>query len=526
MKIVQVGGGTAGWMTAFALSKCLPNVELTVIHNDKPIGVGEATFENIRHYHSFLGIDEKEFMKACDATFKFGIWFDNFINIDKSYCHLFQYGTTRFPYKDIEQWRWQFGNEPLVGIEWSKFMNPYTNFLLENKIPLDTQTLQAKRFPLAPEEDKVFLGGYGYHMDAVKYQEFLKSQFIPQFKIIESTVDEIHIDENGIDYITIKDNEDKIRADLFIDCTGFNQVLIKNFGDSWEDFGDYLPNNRAVVCRVPYKNHQKEMCPFTRCTGMNAGWKWTIPLYSRLSHGYVYSDGYITSEQAEAELRTYLGWEGDVNHIKFRSGYQARSWIGNCVALGLSSFFVEPIESTGIAVFIRQIIDILRVLEKGHVKELDRDWWDATNIEDAQHIKNFIVHHFIHTSREDTAYWKDWKYNRTLDKMGINQYKWLRAGHSGQMESSASNFYAPNAFDHILSAHGATVQQSKFMLQYHAQKDFPDQMTHHPRQSEGENIEKDYQDFLEWKTNDDKEYVRKVKNAPIHYDYVKYKIHD
>ncbi len=522
MKIVQVGGGTAGWMTALAISKCLPNAELTVIHNDKPIGVGEATFENIRHYHSFLGIDEKEFMKTCDATFKFGIWFDKFIDMDESYCHLFQYGTTRFPYKDIERWRYHFGNDPLVGIEWSKFMNPYTNFLLENKIPLDTQIMQNKRFPFTAEKDKLFLGGYGYHIDAVKYQEFLKSQF--KCKIIESTVDDIKVGENGIEWITV--NEEKIYADLFIDCTGFNQVLIKNFGDSWEDFGDYLPNNRAVVCRVPYKNHQKEMCPFTRCTGMNAGWKWTIPLYSRLSHGYVYSDSYITPEQAEVELREYLGHEGDVDHIKFRSGYQTRSWIKNCVALGLSSFFIEPLESTGIAIFVRQITDLVKVLEKGFIKELDRDWWDEVNSDDAQIIKNFIVHHFIHTLREDTEYWKDWKYNRSLDGIGIKTWKWLKAGKVGGLSSSASSFFAPLAFDHILSSAGVTMQQSPISLQFESQVDFPDQMNYHPRQTNSENIEKDYKDFLEWKSTDDIEYKEKVKNAPLHYDYVKNRIHD
>lgn len=535
-----MGGGTSGWMTALAISKSLPDVELTVIHNDNPIGVGEATFENIKHFHSFLGIEEKEFMKASDATFKFGIWFDDFLEKGESYCHLFKYGISDNPfqyqrhYKNIELWRSYLQNtEPLKGIEWSKFMNPYTHFLLKNKIPFGSQLL--RQDPQYVEENELMPrpGGHGYHMDAVKYQEFLKSKI--KCTIIKSTVENVKIGNDGIEWIIVADDpENKIKADLFIDCSGFNQVLIKSFGNTWWDFGEYLPNNRAVVCRTPYTDPENEMCPFVRCTGMDSGWKWTIPLYSRLSHGYVYSDDYITPAQAEVELRNYLdrGSKDEVHHVQFKSGVLQKSWVKNCVALGLSSCFVEPLESTGIAIFVRQIIDLLKVLEKGFVKRLDKDEWNITNVNDSKTIKNFIAHHFLHTLREDTEYWKDWKYNRTTDRESLPAYKWLKQGCADSHEiaylsgfNQSSTFFPPASFDQLLSSMGATDHQSKIALRYQNLFEFADQIyeTRHAGQS---NNKKDFDNFLEIKALVDNQISEKVKLSPNHYDYLKKRIYE
>ena len=570
MKIVQVGGGTAGWMTALAISKSLSNVDLTVIHDDNPIGVGEATFENIRHYHSFLGISEKEFMKASDATYKFGIWFDDFLKKGESYCHLFKYGILSHPfeyphhYKDIESRRSHDGHKPMTGIEWSKFMNFNTRFLLKNKIPMVSELLQQDEQyqedeaehrhgtprhhgPLRGAMPMRFLGGHGYHMDAIKYQTFLKSKLFDtsgvNCKIIKSTVEDVKIGDNGIEWITIaKDPSIKVKADLFIDCTGFNRVLIKSFGDTWEDFGELLPNNRAVVCRTPYTDPEKEMAPFVRCTAMDSGWKWTIPLYSRLSHGYVYSDNYISPDWAEIELRDKVGmvdptkshggeYEGDVNHIQFKSGVLKRSWVKNCVALGLSSFFVEPLESTGIAIFVRQIIDMLKILEKGFVKRLDRDVYNITNVNDSTTIKNFIAHHFLHTLREDTEYWKDWKYNRTLDEEALNSFKWIREGSATFTEiaylqgmNQSSIFFPPGAVDQILSSMGGGDYQNPIALRYQNLHDFPDQLcdwngtTYSDKQQ--------YDRFLEQKVEYDNWMIKQVDESPNHYDYVRKKIHE
>ena len=514
MKIVQVGGGTAGWMTAFAISKLIPNVELTVIHNDKPIGVGEATFENIRHFHSFCGIDEKDYMKASDGTFKFSVYFEDFFDKGGSYHHPFQYGTTRFPYKTIEEWRYQFGQEPLKGYEWSKFMNPYVHYLEQNKLPVD---VESNVWP----GNWSFSGGYGYHMDAVLYQEMLQKVVAnTKTRVIKDNVTDVRVGEYGIEYIRVGDDR-ILHADLFIDCSGFNRILLGELDPELVDFQDYLPNNSAVVARIPYFDEKIQMHPYTKATAMDAGWMWSIPLFSRMSHGYVYSDRFTNKEIAEDDLRTKLGWTDAVHHIKFNTGYNKKTFIKNVCAVGLSSLFIEPLESTGIAVYVRQIIDLVKILEKGFVRTIDKDFYNTINCDDAINIKNFIIHHFIHTNREDTEYWRTWKYDASLDQLGMNQYKWIKNGYQEKVPSSMSYFFAPFAFDQIMSAAGATVHQSPIALKLAKQQDFPDQMNHHPRLNESHLKRKDYEDFLKWKEEEDQKLKELVAEAPNHYDYVK-----
>ena len=452
MKIVQVGGGTTGWLSALGITKHIPNVDFTIIENDNPISVGEATFPTLKAFHTLTDINEQEFMRASNSTFKYAVRFDNFHEPGHTYYHSF-----------LKNYRTSY--------------DPWSHFLEKNKIPngahFDIDSM------LIGETDKQ-AGGYAYHLESDRYVDFIKTQITTKITHIKDTVSEIKIDENGIKYIKI--NDQYIFADLFIDCSGFNHVLIKELQPNWISIQDSLPNNTAIVHRRKYNNVLEEMCPYTRATGLKNGWMWTIPLWDKKSHGYVFSDYYTSINNAEIEFRKTLDLKDndECKIIKFKNGYLDRSWIKNCVAIGLSSCFIEPLESTGIALSVNQIERVLTIFDKGYVKQVDKDWFNNTNIDDTLRIKSFLMNHFIHTIREDSEYWKDWKYNKTFDKNDLELYTFIRIGNLKETKKSTSIFFPNRAFQYVLEMHKASSMDNSFVQKHRlydptiAQLDLPD----------------------------------------------------
>ena len=466
MKIIQIGGGTTGWLSALGITKYVPDVDFTIIENGDPISVGEATIPTLYPFHKFLDIDEFKFIRSSDATIKYAIRFDDFHKKDSIYFHSF---CNRLTYHNIKN-NISLGRFLTKSLNYttalgrSKDLDYWVGFLLENKIPMNILAKDARTTGELGEQEK---GGYAYHFNSRLYQNFIKEQITTNYIHIQDTVTEVKINEKGIEYIKLKNNPNPMYADLFIDCTGFSQVLIKELGVKWNSLNDFLPNNKAIVHRRKYNNPEKEMCPYTRATGLKNGWMWTIPLYTQRSHGYVFSDLYTSINDAEIEFRQTLKLKDSdkCDIIHFKSGYADRPWIKNCVAIGLSASFLEPLESTGIALSARHITDMLTILNKGFVKQLDRDWFNDINKIDSLRIKFFLQNHFIHTLREDTEYWRDWKYNRTFTDVELSKYKFIKNGKIEFESKDTSTFFPDSGFEHIMAAQGALDRYNPIILQ-------------------------------------------------------------
>ncbi|WP_415947333.1 tryptophan halogenase family protein [Streptomyces sp. KLOTTS4A1] len=416
--VVIVGGGTSGWMSATYLKAAFGDrIDVTLVESDRvsSIGVGEATFSTVRHFFDYLGLDEQDWMPHCAGSYKLAIRFENWRKQGDHFYHPFErLGSAEgFP---LSEW-WLAGDRKRP-FDQSCFVTPA---LCEaNRSPrklggaLFAEDLDGSlgRSTLDDQRDQF---PYAYHFDAGLLAQYLTKYGTDRGvrHVVDDVVD-VHTDERGwiTDVLTREHGE--LAGDLFIDCTGFRGLLInKKLDERFVSFQDVLPNNRAVALRVPQSEQaSREMRPYTTATAMDAGWIWTIPLYGRNGNGYVYSDEHCSPEEAERTLRAFAapGQEDlEANHIRMRIGRNERSWVNNCVAIGLSSAFVEPLESTGIF-FIQHGIEQL-------VKHFPDRNWDPKLADDYNNrvaqvldgVKEFLVLHYAAAGRDDTPYWKEAK---------------------------------------------------------------------------------------------------------------------
>jgi Tryptophan halogenase len=415
--VLVVGGGTAGWMTACYLKSAFADaVEVTLVESGAvpTIGVGEATFSTVRHFFGYLGLDERDWMPHCSASYKLGIRFENWSGDGRHFYHPFEREQVvqGFTLSD-----WCLATPQLGSAPERCFVTPAlceagrspraldgSFFVGELSEPRQRGTLAEQRaqFP------------YAYHFDAAQLAGFLSGfgQRLGVRRVVADVTD-VRLDRRGwIDRVVTAGAGD-LTADLYVDCTGFRSLLLgKALDEPFISFQDVLPNNRAVALRVPRDGAVHGIQPYTTATAQEAGWIWTIPLFERIGTGYVYSDQFCEPEQAEAVLRAFAAPGQDdlpANHIQMRIGRSRNSWVGNCVAIGLSSGFVEPLESTGIF-FIQHSIEQL-------VKHFPGPDWDPElrlsyneRINDAiDGVKEFLVLHYRAAARDDTPYWKEAK---------------------------------------------------------------------------------------------------------------------
>jgi tryptophan halogenase len=376
--------------------------------------VGEATFSTIRHFFDYLGLDEAEWLPGCAGSYKLGIKFENWRGNGEYFYHPFE-RLQNVEGFSLADW-WLAGLTAPTAFDESCFL---AHTLCEAKrsprMPdgslfasnlddsLGRSTLQEQRaqFP------------YAYHFDADRVAEYLCQYAVTRgvHRVLDDVVN-IEQDRRGWISGIVSRHHGRLSGDLYIDCTGFTGLLInKTLNEPFESFQDMLPNNHAVALRVPRENIV-DIPPYTTATAMEAGWIWTIPLYERNGHGYVYSDAYITPTEAEKTLRDFVAPDHDdleANHIRMRIGRNRNSWVRNCVAIGLSSAFVEPLESTGIF-FIQHAIEQL-------VKYFPGPDWDANLVasynrriaEAVDGVKEFLVLHYVAAARCDNNYWRDAK---------------------------------------------------------------------------------------------------------------------
>ncbi|MEV6767369.1 tryptophan halogenase family protein [Nocardia sp. NPDC051030] len=414
--VVIVGGGTAGWMTATYLKEAFgERISVTVVESDRvpTIGVGEATFSTVRHFFDYLGLSEQDWMPACNASYKLAIRFENW----REPGHVFYHPFERMPKVQgftLADWWLKLGGErfdkdcmvipALCDAERSpKFLD---GNLFERSLH---DSGDRPRRSTMSEQDTQF--PYAYHFDAALLAEFLADWGTRRgIRRVRDDVLDVSQDERGwITHVVTREHGD-ITGELFVDCTGFRGLLInQTLDEPFESYQEYLPNNRAVALRVPADMAEAEMRPCTTATAMDAGWIWTIPLANRIGTGYVYADDFCSPEEAERTLREFVGPAGadaEANHIRMRIGRNRNSWVRNCVAIGLSSGFVEPLESTGIF-FIQYGIEQL-------VKHFPDETWQpelTTAYNSAigrclDGVRDFLVVHYRCAARADTPYWK------------------------------------------------------------------------------------------------------------------------
>ncbi len=403
--VVIVGGGTAGWMAAAALSRYLDNghTRTTLIESEDigTIGVGEATIPPLITYNSMLGINENDFVAATKATFKLGIEFVNWGRIGERYFHPFGSFTgdlqgvhfhqlylrerKRRVMQDISAWSMS-GVAAALG----RYARPG----------------QGARPPLSSLR-------YAFHFDASLYAAFLRNYAEAcGVSRIEGRIVDVKLDgESGnVQSVVLADGRN-VEGDLFIDCSGFRGLLIEQaLNTGYEDWTSWLPCDRAVAVACSYQSGPD---PFTRSTAYGAGWQWRIPLQHRMGNGLVYSSGHISDEDARDLLLKNLEGEpvGEPRHLSFRTGRRKLAWNRNVVALGLSSGFVEPLESTSIHLIQTGISRLLGLFPDRRFNPVERDEYNRQIQALFEDVRDFIILHYKATTRDDSEFWN---YCRTM----------------------------------------------------------------------------------------------------------------
>ena len=411
-KICIVGGGTSGWMTAAGLSKYFPEIEFSLIESDiNPVGVGESTLGHFNQYLDFLDLDDKDWMPYCNATFKTSIAFKNFRN---NTGERFQYPFgTPIKGEDIHLYYYLIHLYPDMypPEEGARFFNRQTLLTESNKFTID---------PIKNIKDWDHRTDTAYHFDAALFGKYLKEKIaVPNgVKHFNDKVMYCTKDQEGNIKAVHTESGKSFNADLFVDCTGFRSLLLEDFmGVEFIPFDDYLFNDTALACQIPYIDKTKQMTTWTDCVAMDCGWVWEIPLWNRIGTGYVFSSKYTTVEKAEKEYREYLSktYSEEISKnakfkkINIKHGKHKKSWCKNVVSVGLSYGFIEPLESTGLLTTHENILSLADILSMSD-SFITQKWVDKFNFRINNMINGmmvFVAYHYYFSQRKDNQYWKD-----------------------------------------------------------------------------------------------------------------------
>ncbi len=402
LRVVIVGGGTAGWMCAAGLTRLLPNTDyaLTVIESDEigTVGVGEATLPHIREFNAMLGLDEAEFMRATQGSFKLGIEFVGWDKPGGRYVHPFGTYGERWGGLDFQHhWLRAKAAGSEVG-EWPEYC--FAAAMCREGV-----------FDLPGEDTRSIRStySYAYHFDAGLYAAYLRGWATPRgVRRIEGKIVDVarHAETGLVESVRLQSGA-TIAGDLFIDCSGFRSLLLgESMGVAWQDWSRWLPCDRAMA--VPCASVDG-VTPFTRSTAQTGGWTWRIPLQHRTGNGYVFSSAFCSEEQArETVLGAIDGAPlADPRLLRFQAGRRERGWEGNVVAIGLSSGFLEPLESTSIFLIQSAVTDLAALMPRpGHAP--DPRLADEFNRLFAIHYdrtRDFLLLHYTANARHGEPLW-------------------------------------------------------------------------------------------------------------------------
>ena len=399
-RILIAGGGSAGWMTAALLSKLFKGrYAITLVESDEigTVGVGEATIPAIKKFNELLGLDEDEFLRRTQGSFKLGIQFNDWSRIGSSYVH-------------------GFG---VIGrdLEWLRCHHYWLAAHREGRVgPLDlfsinTLAAPANRFmrPRADMPDSpIGQIAYAFHFDAGLYAAYLAEQ--ARGRGVERREGRIvHVAQDAgsgfIRSVTLDDGG-VLEADLFVDCSGFRGLLIEQaLHAGYEEWSHWLPCDRAVA--VP-SARSADFTPYTRSTARPAGWQWRIPLQHRTGNGHVYASRWMEADAAEAMLLAHLDAPavGEPRHLRFVPGRRRATWVKNCVAIGLSGGFLEPLESTGLHLIQSAILRLVRLMPDARFDPANIAEFNRQSDFEYERIRDFIILHYKATERGDTPFWR------------------------------------------------------------------------------------------------------------------------
>ncbi len=431
--VIIVGGGSAGWMTAAALANSLTRgCTITLIESEEigTVGVGEATIPPIRIFNDTLGIDERDFVKATQGSFKLGIEFVDWARKGHRYFHPFGPHGKAFDMVELHHY-WLRAREAGDPIEL-------------DELSMAWQIAKEGRFshPSPDQRNVLSTFEYAYHFDAGLYARFLRDYSEKRgVTRVEGKVGSIA--QNGetgfVESVTMEDGR-VLAADLFVDCSGFRGLLIEGaLGEGYEDWTHWLPCDRAVA--VPCAS-AGELTPYTRSTAREAGWQWRIPLQHRTGNGYVYCSKFISDEEAARTLVANLDGKqlADTRPLRFTTGRRKSYWTKNVVAIGLSSGFLEPLESTSLHLIQAGISKLLaffpdRSFDPPTIAEFNR-----IAVAEVERIRDFIILHYKLTSRDDSALWR---YCSAMDIPDTLQLKIDHFRRYGRLVPREMDLFAP-----------------------------------------------------------------------------------
>lgn len=397
-KILIVGGGTAGWMTAAALSHVLRGtVRIDLVESDAvgTVGVGEATIPPILLFNALLGVDENEFIRETKATIKLGIQFRDWYRQGHTYFHPFgQYGS-RIDAASFHQY-WLRLNAEGLDQNLDDYSAPAVAAALGrfNRPQGDPRSVQSQMT-------------YAFHFDASLYAGFLRRRAeAAGVTRHEGRISDVELKADGSIASVRLDDGRALDADFFIDCSGFRGLLIEGaLKTGYEDWTHWLPCDRAVALPCA---RVEDPVPYTRSTALEAGWRWRIPLQHRTGNGYVYCSDHISDDEALARLREGLDGEAmaEPNLLRFRTGRRKKAWNRNCLAIGLSSGFLEPLESTSIHLIQTGITRLLLNFPDTGFAAADIDHYNRLSQLEFERVRDFVVLHYHATERADAPLWR------------------------------------------------------------------------------------------------------------------------
>jgi tryptophan halogenase len=454
--IAIVGGGTAGWMTAAALSRMLlpQNVKIKLVESEQigTVGVGEATIPDIANFNLMLGINEQEFLAATKGTFKLGIEFRDWGKLGDQYFHPFgSHGVDMNGIDFHQYWLHSKQNGNIAKLE---------------DYSICAMTAKQAKFVLPDNNPKSLLSHlrYAYHFDASAYAGFLRKYAEERGVIrIEGKIENVttHKDSGNIKNVVLTTGQ-VIDADLFFDCSGFQALLLdKTLGVKFNDWSHWLPCNRAQVVAC---ERTEPLPPYTISTAKSAGWQWRIPTQHRTGNGHIYSSDFISDDEANSVLLAGLDAKplGDARTIHFQTGCREQFWFKNCVGIGLSSGFLEPLESTSIFLIQQGISRFISLYPDRNLSPMVQKEYNRLMSREFTQVRDFIILHYHATVRDDSPFWN---YCRTMSipESLQNKIDLFRAGgrvfRDDQELFAKSNWIAvmlgqnimPDVFEPILS---------------------------------------------------------------------------
>jgi len=414
-QVLIVGGGSAGWLTALFAKKFLPNTEIKLIQDKKIgiIGVGEATTPHFVNFLNLLEINIDDFIYHTKGSIKHGISFENWNGDNKKYLHPFHCKNNASP----------FSFEPLFTHDcWLQ----YLIHLLDNNKKL-TKEIYAYDL-LYNNKIDLYNMFYALHFDATLMAEYLEKIGIERgIKVIKEKICSFNKDKNENIISVILENKKSYNCDFIFDCSGFNKLLIgKEYKAKWKSYSKNLPMKKTII--IP--SEKQEYFPYTKSIAMKNGWIFEIPLQHRTGRGYIFDSDFINQNEALEEAEKFYNEKIEIKKvISFEAGVFEKIWIKNCMAVGLSSCFVEPLESTSLYVSVEQLREFMYYIQ--HIYSNDEKIKEKFNnyfLQSTDNILDFIYLHYI-TKRNDSKFWKNFKNNTKMPEGLLEKYEHLKSGH-------------------------------------------------------------------------------------------------